>query len=99
MKNLIVTGLLSAVAATSFAQSKTDVKAIDDLCGCFEVTFNYAETFTNDTQNEYKAGKLNDKAVVELSMPIEKTDKKSSNPTHPGCRWPRDQALERRLDL
>ncbi|RYD97264.1 MAG: hypothetical protein EOP54_11495 [Sphingobacteriales bacterium] len=76
MKNLIVTGLLSAVAATSFAQSKTDVKAIDALCGCFEVTFNYAETFTNDTQNEYKAGKLNDKAVVELSMPIEKTDKK-----------------------
>lgn len=76
MKNLIVTGLLSAVAATSFAQSKTDLKAIDNLCGCFEVTFNYAETFTNDTQNEYKAGKLNDKAVVELSLPIEKTDKK-----------------------
>lgn len=76
MKNLIVTGLLSAVAATSFAQSKTDIKAIEDLCGCFEVTFNYAETFTNDTQNEYKAGKLNDKAVVELSLPIEKTDKK-----------------------
>lgn len=76
MKNLLVTGLLSAVAATAFAQSKTEVKAIEDLCGCFEVTFNYAETFTNDTQNEYKAGKLNDKAVVELSLPIEKTDKK-----------------------
>lgn len=77
MKNLIVVGLLSAAATTtSFAQSKTDIKAIDDLCGCFEVTFNYAETFTTDTENEYKAGKLNDKAVVELSMPIEKTDKK-----------------------
>lgn len=76
MKNWIAAGLLSAVAGTSFAQSKTDVKAIEDLCGCFEVTFNYAETFTNDTENEYKAGKLNDKAVIELSLPIEKTDKK-----------------------
>lgn len=76
MKQLMLAGFLTATVGTSFAQSAVDRKAIEDLCGCFEVTFNYSETFTNDTANEYKAGKLLEKPVVELSLPIEKTDKK-----------------------
>jgi hypothetical protein len=76
MKQFLLAGILSASVGTNFAQSALDKKAIEELCGCFEVTFNYAETFTNDSLNSYKAGKLENKPVIELSLPIEKTDNK-----------------------
>ncbi len=40
--------LLLKVTPT-FAQSQKDADAIKSMCGCFDVTFNYAETFSNDT--------------------------------------------------
>ena len=37
-----------------FAQLKEGKKNIDSLCGCFEVDFRYAETFSNDTTYELR---------------------------------------------
>jgi len=55
------------------AQEKKDLQAIDNLCGCFEVTFNYAETFTNDSSKTYSAKPLNNHKVIEYVLPIKKT--------------------------
>ena len=33
----------------SFAQSTQDLQAIRSMCGCYEVTFSFAETFSPDT--------------------------------------------------
>lgn len=36
------------------AQDKKDVKAIKSMCGCYEVTFNFAETFKASKDEQYK---------------------------------------------
>lgn len=56
------------------AQTSEEHKAIDQLCGCFEVTFNYSETFTNDKSKQYISGPLNDKKVIEYVHPIKKNN-------------------------
>lgn len=35
-------------------QKKDDAAAIKEMCGCFEVTFNFAETFSPDNDYEFK---------------------------------------------
>ena len=35
------------------AQTKNDVEAIQSMCGCYEVTFNFAETFSADTSYKF----------------------------------------------
>lgn len=45
--------------------------AIRSLCGCFSVTFNYAETFTNDTLTVKKAHPMDKRSVLEWITPIE----------------------------
>jgi len=46
-KNLLLTSVLMAATSVGFAQKnlKEDKQAIKDMCGCFEVTFKYTETF------------------------------------------------------
>jgi hypothetical protein len=57
MKKLLTK--ISVVALLSWpnivsAQQQEDVQAIKSLCGCFEVQFNFAETFAPDTSYTYK---------------------------------------------
>lgn len=45
---------LIAFAAQAQKKKKTqDIKAIKDMCGCYEVEFNFAETFSPDKDYEY----------------------------------------------
>lgn len=60
---------------TVFAQSKADIKNIENLCGCFEVQFQYAETLAPDEEYEYH-NRERISRVTELVLPIEKTNKK-----------------------
>ncbi len=75
MKYIIVCLLLWLSATTVSAQSKADLKTIENLCGCFEVQFQYAETLAPDEEYEYRNRERISK-VTELVLPIEKTNKK-----------------------
>jgi hypothetical protein len=46
MKNTI-TVLIAMLAVGAFAQDKKqqDIKSIKSMCGCYEIEFNFAETF------------------------------------------------------
>lgn len=77
-KQILFAATLSALAFNAQGQKQEDLEAIDKLCGCFEVTFNYAETFVTDTNNKFYAKPLNEHAVIEYVFPLEKTDKKIS---------------------
>jgi hypothetical protein len=72
-----IAGVLSvlAFAATTHAQTIKDKQYVDKLCGCFEVEFKYAETFSPD-----KNYKFHDREEIsggtELTFPVEVSDKK-----------------------
>jgi len=57
MKKLSFTYLLLLSTLTIFAQNKKDNEAIKKMCGCFEVTFNFAETFNYSKDSLYKPSK------------------------------------------
>ncbi|MEE9408622.1 MAG: DUF6607 family protein [Polaribacter sp.] len=59
MKKLVLGSLLLIVAISVNAQSKKtkDKNAIKEMCGCFEVTFNFAETFNYSRDSTYRASK------------------------------------------
>lgn len=64
MNKLILGGFILLFTITINAQKKKDNTAIKKMCGCFEVTFNFAETFNNSKDSLYKASKIkNDKAL------------------------------------
>ncbi|SEE66191.1 hypothetical protein SAMN04487765_3664 [Tenacibaculum sp. MAR_2010_89] len=67
MKNIILVSFIALVTInTGNAQSKKkkDREAIKKMCGCFEVTFNFAETFNYSKDSLYKASKTkSDKAL------------------------------------
>lgn len=55
MKNYLLIALGFA-ATSSWAQNKKqqDIDAIKSMCGCYEITFDYAETFSSDSTYEFK---------------------------------------------
>lgn len=59
MKKLFVLTAILAFTITVNAQGKKkeDKKAIKEMCGCFEVTFNFAETFNYSDDEDYKPSK------------------------------------------
>jgi len=59
MKNLTVGILLLFISISINAQNKKskDKNAIKNMCGCFEVTFNFAETFNYSSDEDYKPSK------------------------------------------
>lgn len=71
------TGLILAIGATLSlkAQNSQDKQAINKLCGCFEVEFKYAETFSPDPDYKYHE-REEISGGTELSLPIEVSDKK-----------------------
>ncbi|MFT4095210.1 MAG: hypothetical protein QM640_16385, partial [Niabella sp.] len=64
-----------AVLMTTLALAQNGKENVDKLCGCFEVSFKYAETFSPD-----KDYKFHDRetiaGVTELALPIINTDKR-----------------------
>ncbi|QES89451.1 DUF6607 family protein [Rhizosphaericola mali] len=73
MKKIIPLVLFSVASIVGFAQdSKTNV---DKLCGCYEVSFKYAETFSPDTSYKFRERETIEN-VTELALPIVNTPTK-----------------------
>lgn len=53
MKKTIFVFLLASLSLATQAQKSKDIKAIKGQCGCFDITFKYAETFAPDTSYKY----------------------------------------------
>ena len=76
MKKVIlgIVGVVGLILSLE-AQSLHDKKYIEKLCGCYEVEFKYAETFSPDTS--YKFHDRDEiSGGLELILPIEVSDKK-----------------------
>lgn len=65
--------LISSMVSAS-AQNKQDIESIKSLCGCFEVTFKYAETFATD--KDYKLKDKYTASGLEWAGLVEGSDKK-----------------------
>ncbi len=74
MKRLMgIAAVIMTISAT--AQAPQDKKIIDKLCGCFEVDFKYAETFSPNPDYKYHEREETG-GTAELALPIEVSDKK-----------------------
>lgn len=80
MRNLIVVTLITLAALSVNAQSKKnkDLKAIKKMCGCFEVTFNFTETFNYSKDSLYKPSKTKIAKGLEWAQLIEDDKNKIS---------------------
>jgi len=60
------------LSVKTLAQKKEDEQAIKAMCGCYEIKFNFAETFAypRDTVN-YKASKVKHETALEWAELIE----------------------------
>ncbi len=79
MKQLTLTLLLLLACLTTVsAQSKKkqDIKAIKSMCGCYEVTFNFAETFEYSGDSTYIPSKVkHDKGLEWVQLVEDDKDK------------------------
>lgn len=78
MKRIIGATALILAGSLAFGQKTTKPEgreAVDKLCGCFEVDFKYAETFSPDANYKYH-DREETGGVAELALPIEVSDKK-----------------------
>lgn len=80
MKHYLVIALLFFVVFNATAQSKKeqDQAAIKKMCGCYEVTFNFAETFNYSQDSLYKPSKTKIDKGLEWAQLVEDTDNKIS---------------------
>ncbi|MBZ4189620.1 DUF6607 family protein [Niabella beijingensis] len=73
MKKIVL--ILSAAVTTATAMAQTGKENVDKLCGCFEVSFKYAETFAPG--KDYKFHEREQIiGVTELALPLINTDRK-----------------------
>jgi hypothetical protein len=80
MKTLSGLGLLFmagvAMAQTNDHKKQQDQDAIKGMCGCYEVTFNFAETFNYSTDSLYKPSKTKvEKGLEWAQLVTDKDDK------------------------
>lgn len=73
MKRLLNIALAAVIALPATAQNGKE--NINNLCGCFEVTFKYAETFSPDKDYKFH-DRENMQGITELALPIVNTDKR-----------------------
>lgn len=78
MRNLVFTCVIFAVTFYANAQKKKkqDQEAIKEMCGCFEVTFNFAETFQVNRDSLYVPSKTKtDKGLEWAQLVVDEKDK------------------------
>ena len=77
MKRISLVLALFALVISTQAQSKKtkDRDAIKEMCGCFEVTFNFAETFQYSKDSLYKPSKVKIASALEWGQLV--TDEKN----------------------
>ncbi len=80
MKRLLLVWLCSSTFLNIMAQSKKkqDVAAIKSMCGCYEVTFNFAETFEYSTDSAYVPSKNKHDSALEWVQLVEDEKNKIS---------------------
>ncbi|WP_304140431.1 DUF6607 family protein [Mesoflavibacter zeaxanthinifaciens] len=80
MKHYLIITLLTLVTLNATAQTKKvkDQEAIKKMCGCFEVTFNFAETFNYSQDSLYKPSKTKVDKGLEWAQLVEDEDDKIS---------------------
>ncbi|QIE58915.1 hypothetical protein G5B37_04855 [Rasiella rasia] len=72
--SVVVLGL--AISASAQNKQKQDAEAIKKMCGCYEVTFNFAETFNYSTDSLYKPSKTKvDKGLEWAQLVTDEDDK------------------------
>ena len=58
--------LFSALSITAQKKKKKkDLESIKSMCGCFEVTFKFAETFNYTDDENYKPSKMKTSSALE----------------------------------
>ena len=63
IKNFLLLIVLLSITNIN-AQKKKDIEAIKEMCGCFEIDFNFAETFQYSNDSNYKkSNNYNSKAL------------------------------------
>ena len=75
MKRVIGFAIATVLSLSLNGQAQQDKKIIDKLCGCFEVDFKYAETFSPNPDYKYHEREETG-GTAELALPIEVSDKK-----------------------
>jgi hypothetical protein len=75
MKRLTGVVILMILIQSANGQVVKDRQVIDKLCGCFEVDFKYAETFSPNPDYKYH-NREETGGTAELALPIEVSDKK-----------------------
>lgn len=78
MKKIVLSLFILGFAISVKAQSKQkqDADAIKKMCGCYEVTFNFAETFNYSKDSLYKPSKTKvDKGLEWAQLVTDKKDK------------------------
>jgi hypothetical protein len=80
MKNTLLVIVLTLIGFNSQAQSKKkqDQEAIKNMCGCFEVTFNFTETFKYSEDENYKPSKQKIAKGLEWGQLVEDENNKIS---------------------
>ncbi|MGB3590010.1 MAG: DUF6607 family protein [Tunicatimonas sp.] len=53
MKNTLITLSLALTSLAAYGQKEQDVQSIKDMCGCYEVDFQYVETFAPSAKYEF----------------------------------------------
>ncbi len=106
MKKILLSCIILLCTLTINAQSKKkkDRQAIKDMCGCYEVTFNFAETFNNSKDSLYKPSKTKkDKGLEWAELIVDENNKISiqhllqvGNPANPHIvkHWRQDWLYE-----
>ncbi|TLP79773.1 DUF6607 family protein [Maribacter sp. ACAM166] len=107
MRTPLHTLLALLVSISVFSQKqklKEDRNAIKNMCGCYEVTFNFAETFNYSNDSLYKPSKMKiDKGLEWAQLIIDEDDKLSiqhllqvGNPAEPYIvkHWRQDWLFE-----
>ncbi len=73
MKNLVlfIIVLFSINSVNSQKKQNKDIEAIKKMCGCYEVTYNFAETFNYSKDSLYKPSKIKISGGLELAVLVE----------------------------
>ncbi len=79
MKKSVLSMLAIALSISTIqAQKSKDREAIKKMCGCYEVTFNFAETFNNSKDSLYKPSKTKTDKALEWAQLVEDESNKVS---------------------
>jgi hypothetical protein len=81
MKRLVMLASLILVVTTTVQaqkKKKQDRKAIKEMCGCYEVTFNFVETFSFSEDSLYKPSKTKIAKALEWAQLVEDEKNKIS---------------------